>query len=332
MILVVGAGLTGATIARELADAGYEVIIVDRRSHVAGNAYDYTNQYGIRVHAYGPHLFHTNNRKVWEYLSKFTDWIPYDHRVKAQLADGSYVTFPPNLETVERVGKANILDTFYRPYSRKMWNRELEELNPDIVNRVPGREDNEDRYFPKDEYQGLPALGYTHMVKQMLDHPAINIRLNTTIDPVEYKDYTHVFTAESIDEYYNNCYGMLDYRSIKFTHVHLPLTQVFPSAVVNFTHNLPYTRASEWRNLPGHGGDKWTTLTIEEPCNFIENKLERFYPVNDEKNKKLYNQYKQLHLTNPNNVTFVGRCGQYVYIDMHQAVNSALQIVTKFVN
>jgi UDP-galactopyranose mutase len=331
MILVVGAGLTGATIARELADAGYEVVVVDRREHVAGNAYDYTNEYGIRVHRYGPHLFHTNNRRVWDYLSRFTDWITYEHRVKAQLADGGFVTFPPNAETIEQVGKDNILDVFYRPYSRKMWGKELEELNPDIVNRVPGRTDLEDRYFPNDAYQGLPVNGYTAMVTEMLNHPAINLRLNYTVAKNEYANYGHVFTAESIDEYYDNCYGMLDYRSIRFTNHHLPLSKVFPVGQVNFTNDLKYTRACEWRNFPGHGGDKWTTLTFEEPCDFKDNDYERYYPVNDTTNRDRYNQYRQLHETQNSDVTFVGRCGQYVYIDMHQAVNSALQIATRFI-
>jgi UDP-galactopyranose mutase len=161
-ILVVGARFTGSVIARQLAEAGMNVEVIDMRGHIAGNAYDYQHEIeggNIRVHKYGPHLFHTNNAKVFEYLSKFTNWIPYKHKVKAQLKDGSLVTLPVNAETKRIVGEENILDVFYRPYTRKMWGMELEELNPDIINRVPIRNDMNQYYFPDDKYQYLPDCG-----------------------------------------------------------------------------------------------------------------------------------------------------------------------------
>ena len=141
-ILVVGAGLSGATIARECAEAGHDVKVIDTRDHVAGNAYDYVNEHGIRVHQYGPHLFHTNNKSVFDYLSKFTKWVDYKHKVKALLEDGRYATLPVNRETKDMVGEENVLDIFFRPYTKKMWGVELDDPNPEIINRVPIRDDD----------------------------------------------------------------------------------------------------------------------------------------------------------------------------------------------
>ena len=164
-ILVVGAGLSGATVARELADSGYNVHVIDRRNHIAGNAYDYINEHGIRVHKYGPHLFHTNNETVFKWLSRFTDWVEYKHKVKALLKDGQYVTLPVNKKTKEIVGKEIVLDIFFRPYTKKMWGVELDDLNPDIINRVPIRDDDNELYFPNDKIQVMPKEGYTKMVE-----------------------------------------------------------------------------------------------------------------------------------------------------------------------
>lgn len=320
--LVVGAGFSGATIARELADAGHRVDVIDRRPHVAGNAYDRVNEYGIRVHDYGPHLFHTSNKVVFDYLSRFTDWVPYEHRVKALLKSGEYVPFPPNRETKSVV--KDVIDTFYRPYTKKMWGKDIEEVNPDILNRVPGRDDDEDRYFPNDEYQFMPVHGYTQLIENMLDHHNITTTTEVSFDKEMERAYDHVFNSMPVDEYYKFIYGELEYRSIKFHTTTVKTPTMLPTTTVNFTHSGPFTRITEWQKIPMHGcNNYYTTVTVEEPCDYKENCMERYYPVNDDINKNRYRRYKSIN--NPK-VTFIGRCGQYVYVDMHQAVNSALRI------
>jgi len=329
-ILVVGAGLSGVTIAREMAEAGHIVDVIDKRDHIAGNAYDYINEYGIRVHQYGPHLFHTNNKEVFSYLSKFTEWVPYKHKVKALLEDGRYATLPVNKETKEMVGESNVLDIFFRPYTKKMWGVELDELNPDIVNRVPIRDDDNEYYFPNDAYQFMPKDGYTKMVENILSHINITVKLKTEYDKEMNSHYDHVFNSMPIDQYFDFKHGDLPYRSIKFETITVPLPIALPTATVNFTHDGPQTRVTEWKRIPFHGINKYhTTLTFETPCDYKDNNMERYYPIKDKDgtNRKLYEQYKS---EQPDNMTFIGRCGLYAYLDMHQAVNSALATAKRF--
>jgi UDP-galactopyranose mutase len=328
--LVVGAGLSGVVISRELAEAGHTVHVIDKRDHVAGNAYDYENEHGIRVHKYGPHLFHTNNEDVFEWLSRFTEWVEYRHKVKAQLADGQYVTLPVNRETKDIVGEENVLDVFFRPYTKKMWGVELDQLNPDIINRVPIRDDYNEEYFPNDKIQYMPRHGYTKMVENILTHHNITVSLNTEYNYHMDKEYDHVFNSMPIDEWFEWKYDKLPYRSIKFETVSLPIPRALPTATVNFTHHGPKTRVTEWKNIPCHGDNKYiTTLTFEEPCDYSENNYERYYPVKDRdgKNRELYKKYKA---EIPEHMTFIGRCGLYAYLDMHQAVSTALSTVRKF--
>jgi UDP-galactopyranose mutase len=329
-ILIVGAGLSGTTVARVLAEKGHSIVIIDQRPHIAGNTFDRVNEHGIRIHEYGPHLFHTSDEKVVEFLSNFTEWTPYFHKVKAMLSDGRLVTLPVNIETLNIVGKDNIVDTFFRPYTKKMWGLDIEQLDPTIMQRVPVRNDMNELYFPNDKFQALPKYGYTSMISNMLNHKNIQINLSTKFDKVFEKDFDHVFNSMSIDEYFENCYGVLPYRSIRFHHFSIPTPQVHTVATVNFTHNGPFTRITEWKNLPGHSQNPfWTSLTIEEPCEFSENNYERYYPVKDINghNRQLYNKYRSL--ISPQS-TFIGRCGLYAYLDMHQAVSSAITIANKF--
>jgi UDP-galactopyranose mutase len=329
-ILIVGAGFSGAVIARELAEANFSVTVIDKRNHIGGNAFDYQDEYGIRLHKYGPHIFHTNSLDVFNWLSKFTDWIPYKHKVKAQLNDGRYVTLPVNQETSAIVGKENIISTFIRPYSEKMWGMSLEELDPNILNRVPIRDDLNEFYFPNDEFQFMPKDGYTKIFKNILDHPNITVKLDTSFLKSMENDFDHVFCSMPIDEYYDNKFGPLPYRSIKFTNVHFPTSFILPNSVINFTHNGPETRVTEWKYLPNHGvNEQMTTLTYETPCDYTENNLERYYPVKDVSglNRELYNKYKNIE--NPK-LTFIGRLGMYAYLDMDQCINSALITAKKF--
>jgi len=329
MILIIGAGFSGAVIARELAEAGFKIVIIDKRNHIGGNAFDYLDENGIRIHKYGPHIFHTNSKDVFEWLSRYTEWVPYKHKVKAELSNGRFVTLPVNKETSEIVGNENIVSTFIRPYSEKMWGMKLEELDPNILKRVPIRDDVNEYYFPNDEYQFMPKEGYTTIFKNILDHPSITVKLSTPYTKDMEHEFNHIFCSMPIDEYYNFKFGPLPYRSIKFTNVHFPTSFILPNSVVNFTHTGPETRVTEWKHLPCHGvNNQMTTLTYETPCDYKENNLERYYPVKDisGKNRELYNLYKKIENSK---VTFIGRLGMYAYLDMDQCINSALVVSRK---
>ena len=328
-VLIVGAGFYGAVLARELHDFGIDVHVIEKRDHIGGNAYDYVNEKGILIHKYGPHIFHTNNKKVFNYLSKYTEWVEYKHEVKALLDNGSYVTLPVNQETKNIVGEDNIIDIFYQPYTKKMWDKDIHELDPSIINRVKVRNDNNNYYFPNDKYQFMPKHGYTQLFENLLY--GINVSLNTKFAKHMEDNYDFVFNSMPIDQYFDYTYGKLPYRSIKFHNINIPKNKMFPKSVVNFTDNSPYTRVTEWKHFPNNmlKNNAWTTLTFEEPCDFIDNNYERYYPVKDidKKNRKLYEKYKELV---PDKVTFIGRCGLYVYIDMDQAVSSSLALSKKF--
>jgi len=275
-------------------------------------------------------LFHTSNQKVVDWLSRFTEWVPYQHKVKAMLADGRLVTLPVNAETKAIVGEENVLDIFFRPYTKKMWGKELEELDPSIINRVPIRNDMNELYFPNDTFQALPKHGYTRLIENILDHPSIKVELNNAFSKQDESGFAHVFNSMPIDEYFNFELGELPYRSIKFQTFDIPSPRCYPVASINFTHNGPHTRLTEWKNLPEHGDHPFmTTVTFEEPCDYKDNEMQRYYPVKDVsgENQTLYKKYKEQI---PAHVTFIGRCGMYVYIDMHQAVSSALSTANAF--
>lgn len=318
-----------AAIARELADQGSPIVLIDRRDHVAGNAYDYVAPSGIRIHKYGPHIFHTSNMEVVNWLTRFTGWIPYRHMVKAMLPDGMLVTLPVNKSTAAHVGFENVIETFIRPYSEKMWGIRLEEIDENILKRVPIRNDDNEYYFPDDAFQAMPAEGYTELVRKILDHPSIDVRLSTEFSKEMESGYTHIFNSMPIDEYFDFKFGDLPYRSLKFHHVELPCPRLFPVSVVNFTHALPFTRVTEWKNFPGNPQASSTLLTYEEPCSYTENNMERYYPVKDSagRNKELFKQYQSL--VSPK-MTFIGRCGLYAYLDMHQAVSTSLAISRRY--
>lgn len=328
-ILVVGAGLAGSVIARICAEDGHKVTILESRDHIAGNCFDHTIE-GIRVHKYGPHLFHTNNEEVVKFLSKFTSWVDYKHKVKAQLSDGSYVTLPVNKETAEIIGKDNLVNVLFRPYTKKMWKKDIEELDPSILQRVPIREDDNEFYFPNDKYQLMPEDGYTAMFQNMLNHPNIEVKLNTRYNKHIHTNYNHTFNSMSIDEYHDYCYGRLPYRSIKFDVKIFPMNRVLPTATVNFTHDGKFTRVTEWKNIPNHGtNETHSVLTFEEPCDYEDNFHQRFYPVKDIDgvNKWKYNRYSLIEVPN---MTFIGRCGTYQYLDMHQVVYQSIKIAQNF--
>lgn len=336
-ILIIGAGLSGLTIARILAENGFEVTIVEARNHIAGNCFDYMDDNGFLIHKYGPHLFHTSSEKAWKFVSQYSNWIEYKHKVRALLADGTYVTLPVNKNTAQIVGKENVIDIFFRPYTRKMWNLDLEEVSPDILKRVPIRDDENELYFPNDIYQALPEEGYTNLCKNIINHPNIKVFLNSKFvrNPGIEDNYIKIFNSMPIDEYYDFCYGKLPYRSIKFHLQTINAERLLPVATINFTNDGPYTRMTEWKLIPNckvTPKNKYiTAITVEEPCYDYENNMERYYPINDKDgiNQEKYNRYKSI---GNEKIEFIGRCGTYKYINMDKAFDLAIGIAEKFLN
>lgn len=337
LVLVVGAGLCGATIARLLAEGGVDVQVLEQRNHVAGNAYDELDEYGIRVHRYGPHIFHTKNQRVWEFVSRFVVWMGYQHRVKARLWEGTLVPFPPNKRTLESVPREKLVDVFYRPYTQLMWGRPLEEVSPGVLNRVPIREDDNDLYFPNDPWQAMPMDGYTDFVRELLCHERIRYSTGVKVDPDYFDDYDRVFYSGSLDEIFECDEGWLPYRSLKFFHSIArtePHETYQPVATINYTDGRYFTRRTEWKHFPGNYDPHpcYSKLTEEHPCDFMENDYERYYPVRDERSLDLYDRYaKRLAEKHPN-VEPIGRCGSFVYIDMDQAINMGMQTALRYLN
>ena len=350
--LVVGAGFAGSVLAERLAaDGGKRVLVVDKRPHVGGNAYDHYNDDGILVHRYGPHIFHTNSREVFDYLSRFTAWRPYEHRVRASV-DGQLVPIPINLDTinqlyglkmssfelekffasvaeprerlrtsedvvVSKVGR-ELYEKFFRNYTRKQWGIDPSELDASVTARVPTRTNRDDRYFT-DRYQAMPLHGYTRMFERMLAHPDIKVMLNTDyreiLDEVEFREM--VYTGP-VDEFFDCRYGKLPYRSLEFRHetVNAPVHQ--PAPVVNYPNEHPYTRVTEFKYLTGQEHPK-TSIVYEYPCDGGD----PYYPVPRPENAELYARYQAL-AEQTARVHFVGRLATYRYYNMDQVVAQAL--------
>jgi UDP-galactopyranose mutase len=361
-ILVVGAGFAGAVYARTLAEAGHQVRLVDRRQHLGGNAADAVDANGVRVHRYGPHLFHTNSTPVFDWLRRFGAWSSYRHRVRAILPDGQRVPLPINRDTINLVfdqrlttaeaclaflqriavpvehpanaadylyGRVGTLltDLLFRPYTRKMWGLELEDMDASVVRRLPLRLDAEDAYFPDDRYQALPTRGYTALFKTMLAHPRISVELGVDFSAGMEAGFAHCFNSMAIDEYFDFALGELPYRSLRFHHRSASAWPSEDCAVYNYTDVGPYTREAWWHCLPNHLHHETNRrgVTVEEPCDYRENGRERYYPVKtaDGRYGALYRQYKRLAATLPR-ITFIGRCGTYQYLDMDQVISQSL--------
>ena len=352
--LIVGAGFAGSVMAERLAaDAGKRVLVVDRRPHIGGNAYDHHDGAGILIHRYGPHIFHTNSREVVDYLSRFTQWHPYEHRVLAQV-DGHLVPMPINRTTlnalyglslssdeeakaflasraepvdvirtsadvvISKVGR-ELYEKFFRGYTRKQWGLDPSELDKSVTARVPTRTNTDDRYFT-DTFQAMPAKGFTAMFGAMLDHPDIEVRLG--VDFAEVRDQVTfdklVFTGP-IDEYFEYRYGKLPYRSLEFHHETLDREWLQPVAVVNYPdESVPQTRITEYKHLTGQRSAK-TSITYEFP----RAEGDPYYPIPKPENQALFKRYEALALGIPE-VLFVGRLATYRYYNMDQVVGQAL--------
>ena len=352
--MVVGAGFAGAVMAERLArDAGKRVLVVDRRPHIAGNAYDRYDDAGILIHQYGPHIFHTNSDDVVDYLSRFTEWHPYEHRVLAEV-EGALVPMPINRTTlnmlynadlrtdadaeaflesraepvetirtsadvvISKVGR-ELYETFFQGYTRKQWGMDPSELDKSVTARVPTRTSTDDRYF-NDSFQAMPREGYTAMFTRMLDHPNIDVLLG-----VDYRDareaYPHdhlVFTGP-IDEYFGWCYGRLPYRSLEFRHETHDREWFQSVAVVNYpAETVPHTRITEYKYLTGQTAER-TSITYEIPSATGD----PYYPIPRPENQDLFKRYEALAIAQAD-VTFVGRLATYRYYNMDQVVGQAL--------
>jgi UDP-galactopyranose mutase len=354
--LIVGAGFAGSVLAERLASQhGARVLLIDRRPHVGGNAYDEPNEAGILYHKYGPHIFHTNSDQVWDYLSQFTEWRPYEHRVRAMVRD-KLVPIPINRTTlnalfgldlktdedaaeylasraepveniktsedvvINAVGR-ELYELFFQGYTRKQWGLDPSELDKQVTSRIPTRTNTDDRYFG-DTHQAMPLHGYTKMFEKMLDHPLIEVR--TGVDFAELRPHAHeiadhiIFTGP-IDEYFDFRFGKLPYRSLKFDHQTLSEEWHQPIAVVNYPDpNVPYTRISEYKHLTGQDSAV-TTITYEYPSA----EGDPYYPIPRPENQSLYKRYEAL-ADSTEGVTFVGRLATYRYYNMDQIVGQAL--------
>ena len=352
--LVVGAGFAGATIAQRLASVGgKQVLICDKRSHIAGNAYDHYDEAGILVHKYGPHIFHTNSPDVYDYLSQFTGWRPYQHRVLA-CVDGQLLPIPINLDTVNRlygtdytslqledffksvavpvarvktsedviVGKVGreLYEKFFRNYTRKQWGMDPSELDATVTARVPVRTNRDDRYFT-DTYQVMPLHGYTRMFERMLSHPNIKVLLNANYRDVQHIiPHAQVIFTGPVDEYFDFRFGKLPYRSLDFKFETLNVPTVQSAPVINYPNEHPYTRVTEFKYLTGQEHPK-TTVVYE----FAKPEGDPYYPVPRPDNAALYKKYQDLADVTPG-VHFLGRLGTYKYYNMDQVVAQALTL------
>lgn len=355
--LIVGAGFAGSVLAERLArGSGKKVLIIERRNHIAGNAYDHYNEYGILVHKYGPHIFHTNSAEVFGYLSEFTEWRPYEHRVRASV-DGQLVPIPINLDTVNtlyglnlssfelqeffhslaeprdtirtsedvvvsKVGR-ELYEKFFRGYTRKQWGLDPSELDSSVIARVPTRTNRDERYFT-DTYQAMPLQGYTAMFDNILDHPNIKIMLNTDYaDIAGWMPYRELIFTGPIDEFFNFRYGKLPYRSLQFEHKTFDVPQFQPAPVVNYPNEHAYTRCTEFKYLTGQEHPK-TSVVYEYP----RSEGDPYYPVPRPENGTMYKKYEALAAETPG-VHFVGRLATYKYYNMDQVVAQALTLYAR---
>lgn len=355
--LVVGAGFAGAVIAERLASCcNKKVLVVESRHHIGGNTYDYYNDEGILVHKYGPHIFHTNSREVYDYLSQFTAWRPYEHRVLASV-DGMLVPIPINLNTINqlygmhlsspevdsflasraekkdriitsedvvisKVGK-ELYEKFFKEYTRKQWGLDPSELDASVAARIPTRNNCDNRYFT-DKYQSMPLHGYTRLFENMLSHPNIKVLLGSDYKDIEGEiPYKKMIYTGPIDYFFDYCYGKLPYRSIEFRFETLEMDRYQPTGTVNYPNEHPYTRVTEFKYLTGQKHPK-TTVVFEYP----QAEGDPYYPVPRPENAGLYKKYHLLADALPN-VYFTGRLATYKYYNMDQVIAQSLTLFNK---
>jgi UDP-galactopyranose mutase len=357
--LIVGAGFAGSVLAERLANGSKKkVLICDKRAHIGGNAYDFFNDDGILVHKYGPHIFHTNSSEVFSYLSRFTQWREYQHRVLA-CVDGMQVPIPINLDTINKlyglnlsshevqgffdkvrerrehiltsedvvvnaVGK-ELYEKFFRGYTRKQWGLDPSELDASVTSRVPTRTNRDDRYFT-DTFQAMPKPGYTRMFENMLDSPNIKVLLNCDYrEIVKEIPFKEMIYTGPIDSFFDHRYGKLPYRSLEFKHETHDTETFQPAPVVNYPNDQAYTRITEFKYLTGQKHNK-TSIVYEFP----QAEGDPYYPIPRKENTDLYAKYREL-AESRTDVHFVGRLATYKYYNMDQIVAQALTTYGKIV-
>ena len=355
--LVVGAGFAGSVIAERLASQlGQRVLVVDKRPHIGGNAYDRHDDAGVLIHPYGPHIFHTNSADVFDYLSQFTAWRPYQHRVLASV-DGQLVPMPINLDTVNRlyglsltsfelddffakvaempavvktsedvvvsrVGR-ELYNKFFRGYTRKQWGLDPSELDASVTARVPTRTNRDARYFT-DTYQAMPLHGYTRMFERMLAHPNIKVMLNTDYREIaHYLPWRHMVYTGPVDAFFDHRHGKLPYRSLEFRHETLTQEQFQAVGTVNFPNDFAYTRVSEFKHLTGQK-HAVTSVVYEYP----RAEGDPYYPVPRAENTAMYRLY-EADAEALQDVSFTGRLATYKYYNMDQVVAQSLTLFKK---
>ncbi|MEO6915559.1 MAG: UDP-galactopyranose mutase [Chitinophagaceae bacterium] len=355
--LIVGAGFAGCVLAERLASrAGKKVLLVEKRNHVGGNAYDYYNEDGILIHKYGPHIFHTNSKDVFDYLGQFTGWRPYEHRVLASV-DGQLVPVPINLTTINTlyglnlssdqveeffdaraekidrvktsedvvVGKVGreLYEKFFKGYTRKQWDLDPSELDASVTARVPTRTNKDDRYFT-DTYQAMPVDGYSKMFERMLSHPNISVMLQTDYkDIVDTIPFRQMIYTGPIDSFFDYCYGRLPYRSLEFKFQTIEAESYQTTGTVNYPNEQAYTRITDFKYLTGQKHAK-TTIVYEYP----KAEGDPYYPIPRPENAELYKKYQQLALQ-MDSTHFVGRLATYKYYNMDQVVAQSLTLFKK---
>jgi UDP-galactopyranose mutase len=362
-IVIVGAGFSGAVVARELAEAGIASWVVDGRSHVAGNAHTERRDNGVMVHVYGPHIFHTEHQHVWDYINKYGDMMPYNHRVKAT-SGGRVYSLPVNLHTINQffgttmspseaadfiaaradatidtpvsfedqalkfVGR-DLYEAFFKGYTQKQWGVSPTELPASILARLPVRFSYEDSYF-NHPYQAIPRDGYTPIVEAILDHPLIEVTLGRTVTPAELDTAEHVFWSGPIDEYFNGCFGKLGYRTLDF--VESEDTGDFQGCpVMNYCDaDVPYTRITEHKHFAPWEHHEGTTLYTEYSRLAQDDDIP-YYPIRQVREKEQLLQYVEAAQA-ATGVTFLGRLGTYRYLDMDVTIKEALDVAEVFIH
>ncbi len=358
-IIIIGAGISGAVLAERYASIGKEILVIEKRNHVAGNCFDYTNDDGILVSKYGAHLFHTNYEDVWKYVQQFSEWYPYEHKVISQV-DGKLVPIPVNITTVNMLFGLNIknekemkawlesvqvkndnpkngkeaamalvgevlYEKMFKHYTKKQWDKFPEELDASVLQRIPVRDNFDDRYF-SDKYQALPKGGYTQMFEKIFDHPNIEVRLNTDYFDVrdELKNFEKLFYTGPIDQFFDFKHSLkehLEYRSINFVHETHDKEFYQQNSVVNYPGpEVPYTRIVEYKHITGQKNPK-TTIVKE----YTVDDGEPYYPVPNPRNQAIYDMYKE-EADKLKNIYFVGRLANYKYFNMDQAFKNALDL------
>ena len=361
--LVIGAGFSGAVIAYLLAEKlNEQVLVIDKKNHIAGNCYDYRDKNGIMIHKYGSHIFHTSNEKVWNFIKQFGDFNQYMHKVVAVI-DGIETTIPFNFNTIYDVFpktlaeklEEKLLENFeynkkipileflkqddedlkflaeyvyekvFLHYTAKQWGVNPESVDGAVTARVPVYLSKDNRYF-QDKYQGIPLEGYTKLVEKMLTHPNIKLKLNTdyaTIKNPE-KEFDRIFYTGAIDEYFNYEFGELPYRSVNFKFEEYDREFYQSNSVVNYPCNYDFTRIHEYKHYLNDKSPR--TVIAKEYSEFFERgKNERYYPIPKDENTALYNRYAE-KAKELSNVFFLGRLGDYKYYDMDKAILRAIEV------